>query len=55
MLFRLAAQPEPPVVNYFCSSTNCSKKNLNVSRPSEHPTQGGKCQNAVVTDSIINS
>ena len=25
---------------------NCLKKNLNASGLSEHPTQGGKCQNA---------
>ena len=25
--------------------THCLKKNLNASRPSEHPTQGEKCQN----------
>ena len=24
----------------------CLKYNLNASRPSEHPTQGGKCQDA---------
>ena len=24
----------------------CVKKHINASRPSEHPAQGGKCQNA---------
>ena len=32
---------------------HCLKKNLNAFRPSEHPTQGEKCQNAYLVGRII--
>ena len=38
------------IVDY---TDSCLKKNLNASRPSEHPTQGGKCQNAVVVVVVV--
>ena len=33
-------------INYTIRPSCCLKKKLNASKPSEHPTQGGKCQNA---------
>ena len=33
----------------------CLKKNLNASRPSEHPAQGEKCQNAYLVGSCYST